>query len=181
MFTVYSIGWRVWRYQREVIRIRKSKKDGQHNDKKTDNTMTKRQTTQWQKDRQHNDKKKGTKWQQRSTLKIKDRVTQTPLKTWDELRCSKRVSSSCSTSSTRRVNLVNVLLLSRSSPLPFLWNWITIEIKYSLVSIHKVSLLNVVKVYRGFTEVNIFKYMYNVINSSYFKNTKFLTDYSPIC
>ena len=35
--------------------------------------------------------------------KSKDRVTRTPLKTWGELRCSGRVSSSCSTSGTRRV------------------------------------------------------------------------------
>jgi hypothetical protein len=38
--------------------------------------------------------------------KTKDRVTRTPLKTWGELRCSGRVSSSCSTTDTRRVNLV---------------------------------------------------------------------------
>ena len=46
---------------------------------------------------------------QRSTKhahKAKDRVARTPLKTRDELRCSERVSSSCSTSDTRRVNLV---------------------------------------------------------------------------
>jgi hypothetical protein len=40
------------------------------------------------------------------THKTKDRVTRTQLKTGDELRCSGRVSSSCSTSGTRRVNLV---------------------------------------------------------------------------
>jgi hypothetical protein len=41
--------------------------------------------------------------QQRSTkhtYKTKDRVTRTPLKTWGELRCSGRVSSSCSTGGT---------------------------------------------------------------------------------
>jgi hypothetical protein len=38
--------------------------------------------------------------------KTKDRVTRTPLKTGGERRCSERVSSSYSTSSTRRVNLV---------------------------------------------------------------------------
>ena len=38
--------------------------------------------------------------------KTKDRVTRTPLKTGGELRCSRRVGSSCSTSGTRRVNLV---------------------------------------------------------------------------
>ena len=40
------------------------------------------------------------------TYKTKDRVTQIPLKTGGELRCSGRVSSSCCTSYTRRVNLV---------------------------------------------------------------------------
>jgi hypothetical protein len=40
------------------------------------------------------------------TYKTKDRITRTPLKTGDELRCCGRVSSSCSTSDTRRVNLV---------------------------------------------------------------------------
>jgi hypothetical protein len=59
------------------------------------------------KNRQHNGQKK--KYKQRSTkltYKTKDRVTRTPLKTGVELRCSGRVSSSCSTSGTRRVNLV---------------------------------------------------------------------------
>jgi hypothetical protein len=59
-----------------VIRIRKSKKN-----------------------RQHNGQKK--KYKQRSTkhtYKTRDRVTRTPLKTRGELRCSGRVSSSCSTS-----------------------------------------------------------------------------------
>jgi len=40
------------------------------------------------------------------TLKTKDRVTRAPLKTRGELRCSWRVSCSCSSSGTRRVNLV---------------------------------------------------------------------------
>jgi hypothetical protein len=39
-------------------------------------------------------------------LKTKNRVTRTPLKTGGELRCSERLSSSCSTSGTRRVTLV---------------------------------------------------------------------------
>ena len=43
---------------------------------------------------------------QNITHKTKDRVTWTTLKTRSELRCSGRVSSSCSTSGTRRVNLV---------------------------------------------------------------------------
>jgi len=45
--------------------------------------------------------------------KTKDRVTRTPLKTGGELRCFGRVSSSCFTSGTRRVNLVTNLVISR--------------------------------------------------------------------
>ena len=41
-----------------------------------------------------------------TTEKTEDRVTRTPLETGGELRCSGRVSSSCSTRGTRRVNLV---------------------------------------------------------------------------
>jgi len=44
------------------------------------------------------DKQRSTK----HTHKAKDRVTRTPLKTGGELRCAGRMSSSCSTSGTRR-------------------------------------------------------------------------------
>jgi hypothetical protein len=51
-------------------------------------------------------KKNKIKWEnndpQEVTQKTKDRVTRTPLKTGGKLRCSERVSSSCSTSGTRR-------------------------------------------------------------------------------
>ena len=70
-----------------VMRIRKSTKNRQHNGKK----------------------KKAQKDKQRSTKhahKTKDRVTRTPLKIGSKLRCSGRVSIFCSTSGTRRVNLV---------------------------------------------------------------------------
>jgi len=50
-------------------------------------------------------KRKSTKGQT-TIYKTKDQVTQTPLKTGGELRCSGRVSSSYSTSGTHRVNLV---------------------------------------------------------------------------
>ena len=43
---------------------------------------------------------------QNITLKTKDRVTETPIKTGSELMCSGRVSNDCSTSDTRRVTLV---------------------------------------------------------------------------
>ena len=62
--------------------------------RRTDNTTAKRKV---QKDKQRSTK---------HTRKTKDRVIRTPLKTGDELRCSGRVSSSCSTNDTRRVNIV---------------------------------------------------------------------------
>jgi len=67
------------------------------------------------KDRQHNGKEKVQKDKQRSTKhthKIKDRMTQTPLKTGGELMCQGRVSNSCSTSGTRRLNLVTNHVIS---------------------------------------------------------------------
>jgi len=67
------------------------------------------QTTQWSKEKVQKDKQLSTK----HTYKTKDRVTRTPLKTGDELRCSGRVSSSYSTSGTRRVNLVTNPVISR--------------------------------------------------------------------
>jgi hypothetical protein len=60
------------------------------------------QTTQWPKEKVQKDKQRCTK----HTHKTKERATRTPLKTGDELRCSGRVGSSCSTSDTNRVNLV---------------------------------------------------------------------------
>ena len=59
---------RVWRYQREVITIRISKKNRQHNDQKK--------------------KYKRTNNDLQNTYKTKNRVTRTPLKTGGELRCS---------------------------------------------------------------------------------------------
>ena len=66
------------------------------------------QTTQWPKEKVQKDKQRSTK----PIYKTKDRVTRTPLKTRGELRCSGRVSSSCSTSDTRRVNLVTNPVIS---------------------------------------------------------------------
>ena len=62
-----------------VIRIRKSWKGRQHNDQKKKDIRTKNNL-------------------QNITHKTKDRVTRIPLKTRGDLRCSGRVSSSCSTS-----------------------------------------------------------------------------------
>ena len=77
---------------KRVIRICISKKN-------THNTMAKKVQM---------DKQRSTK----HTHKTKDRVTRTPLKTGGEFRCSGRVSSSCSTSGTRRVNLVKNPVIS---------------------------------------------------------------------
>jgi hypothetical protein len=60
-------------------------------------------------------KEKAQKDKQRSTKhthKTKDRVTRTPLKIVGELKLSGRVSSSCSTSDTRRVNIVTNPVIS---------------------------------------------------------------------
>jgi len=67
------------------------------------------QTTQWPKEKVQKNKQRSTK----HTYKTKDHVTRTPLKTGDELRYSGRVSSSCSTSGTCRVNLVTNPVISR--------------------------------------------------------------------
>jgi hypothetical protein len=72
--------WRVWRYLGVII-IR---------------------ITQWPKEKLQKDKQRSSK----HTYKTKDRVTRTPIKTGCELMCTGRVSSSCSTSDTRRVNIV---------------------------------------------------------------------------
>jgi hypothetical protein len=82
---------RVWRYQR-VIRIRISK-NSQHKVKLKEYKRTK------------ND-------QQNNTHQTKDRVTRTPLTTGGELRCSRRIISSCSTRDIRRVNLVTNPVIS---------------------------------------------------------------------
>jgi hypothetical protein len=84
---------RVWRYQRG-------------NQKPY---IEEEQTTQWPKENVQKDKQRSTK----HTYNTKDRVTRTPLKTGGELRCSGRVSSTCSTSGTRCVNLVTNPVISR--------------------------------------------------------------------
>jgi hypothetical protein len=83
---------RVWRYQR-----------GNQNP-----YIEERQTTQWLKEKEQKDKQRSTK----HATNIKDRVTRNPLKSRGELVCSGRVSSSCSTSGTRRVNLVTNPVIS---------------------------------------------------------------------
>ena len=60
------------------------------------------QTTQWPKEKVQKEKQRSIK----HTHKTKDRVTRTPLKTGDELRCFGSISSSCSITDTRRVYLL---------------------------------------------------------------------------
>ena len=86
-------GRRVWRYQR-----------GNHNP-----YIEGDKTTQWPKEKGQKDKQ----WSTKHTHKTKDRVIRTPIKTGDERRCCGRVSSFCSTSGTRRVNLVTNPVISR--------------------------------------------------------------------
>jgi len=76
-----------------AIRIRISKKNRQCNGQKEIGQKDKQRST-------------------RHTYKTKDRVTRTPLKTRGELRCSGRVSSSCSTSDTRCVIIVTHPVIS---------------------------------------------------------------------
>ena len=75
---------RVWRYQRC-----------------NQNPSIEEQIAQWPEEKVQKDKQQSTK----HTHKAKDR---TPLKTGDELKYPGRVSSSCSTSGTRRLNLVSI-------------------------------------------------------------------------
>jgi hypothetical protein len=99
---------RVWRYhvciqnlyiEEEEFEDTKGQPESVYR-RRTDNTMTKRKCT------------KGQKRSTKHTYKTKDRVTRTPLKTGSELRCYGRVSSSCSTSGTRHVNLVTNPVIS---------------------------------------------------------------------
>jgi hypothetical protein len=64
--------------------------------RRTDNTMAKRKEKRTNNDLQNN------------TQKIKDRATRTSLKTGGELRCSGKVSSSCSTCDNSRVTVIYV-------------------------------------------------------------------------
>ena len=73
---------------KEIIRIRISKKNIQHNGQR--------------------DKQLSTN----HTCKTKNRVTRAPLKTGGELRCSGRESRFCSTSDTRHVNLATNAVVS---------------------------------------------------------------------
>jgi hypothetical protein len=105
---------RVWRYQRS----------------NQNPYIEREQTTQWPKVKGQKDKQQSTK----HTYKTRDRVTQTPLKTGDELRCSGRVGSSFYTSDTRRVNLVTNPVKSRewgkdrqvfTTSGTYLWSFVT--------------------------------------------------------
>ena len=91
-FSLLMSSRRVWRYQRS----------------KQNPYIEEEQTTQWSSEKVQKDKQLSTK----HTYKTKERITQTPLKTGGQLRCSGRVGSSCSTRDTRRVNLVTNPVIS---------------------------------------------------------------------
>jgi hypothetical protein len=86
------------------VPIRSPREEGfEDNKRRTQNPyIEEEQTAQLSKEIVQKGKQRSIK----HTHKTKDRVTRTPLKTGGELRCSGRISSSCSTSGTRRVNLV---------------------------------------------------------------------------
>ena len=65
------------------------------------------QTTQWPKEKTQKDTQRSTKHSPKN-----DRETRTPLKTGGQLRCSGRISSSCSTSGTSRISLVTNPVIS---------------------------------------------------------------------
>jgi hypothetical protein len=81
---------RVWRYQRGTQNL----------------YIEEEQITQWPKEKVQ--KQRSTK----HTHKTKDRVKRTPQKVEGKLKYPGRVSSSCSTSGTRRVNLVTNPVIS---------------------------------------------------------------------
>ena len=83
---------RVWRYQK-----------GNQNP-----YIEEEQTKQWTKEKVQKDKQRSTK----HTHKTKEQVTRTPLRIEGELGGSGRISSSSSTSGTRRVNLVTNPVIS---------------------------------------------------------------------
>ena len=84
---------------KEVIRIRKSKKDRQHNGQK-------------KKDKKTNNDLQNKHIQLMIQLMIQLKNNMNPAKTGGELRCSGRVSSSCTTSGTHRINLVTNPVIS---------------------------------------------------------------------
>ena len=91
--TVFIIPIRnVWRYQRG-----------------NQNSYIEEEQIQWPKEKVQMGKQRSTK----HTYTTKDRVTRIPLNTVGELMCSGKVGSSCSTSDTRRVNLVTNPVISR--------------------------------------------------------------------
>ena len=84
-----------WQWLQYVITIAWRYQKGNQN-----SYIEEEQSTQWPKEKVQTNKQ----WYTKYIYKTKDRVTQTPLKTGGEVRCSGMVSRSCSTSGTRRVN-----------------------------------------------------------------------------
>ena len=95
-------------WQREAIQDMKKNLKIRYQRGNQNPYIEKQQKTQWSKEKVPKDKQRSTK----HTLTTKDRLTRTPLKNKAELGCSGRVGSSCSTSGTRRVNLVTNPVIS---------------------------------------------------------------------
>jgi hypothetical protein len=73
------------------------------------NPHIKEQTTQWRKEKVQKEKQRSTK----RIYKAKGRVKRFPHTDCGDIRCLRRVCRSCSTSGTRRVNLVTTPIISR--------------------------------------------------------------------
>ena len=99
--------WLPWIFQRCGGRFEIYKKSLKIPKGGNQNLYLEEQTTHWPKEKVQKDKQRSTK----HTYKTKDRVIRTKIKTGSERRCSGRISSSCSTSGTRRINLVTILVL----------------------------------------------------------------------
>ena len=94
---------------------------------------------QWPEEKVQRYKQRSTK----HTHKAKNRVTRTPLKTGVELRCSGRISRSCSISGTRRVNLVTKSVISHKwtgkclRQVEMTWRSVSLFIFISLYSLYE--------------------------------------------
>jgi hypothetical protein len=90
-------------------------------------------------------------------------VTRTPLKTGGALRCSARVSSSCSTSGTRRVNLVTNPVTRpvrvHSALIRYILQYYESSLPYSHYKQPSHNIINAQKLISSFYEVVIVIYM----------------------
>ena len=95
-------------------------------------------------------------WRRTEWTKTKDRVTRTALNTGGKLRCSGRVSSSCSTSGTRRVNLVTKPVISRKK-------WFLIWIQNNSRNINEIKDQTTRTHLQSGVEVNVLEGLFKLI------------------